>query len=240
MVELPAVFVLAAGLGTRLGHHTAKTLYPVAGRPLLDWILTECESQGVRRVTVTVLRRHLDPLTEFLASRTGIEVSVSVDETPEGTLGTLRRAWSAERCGQLLIWLGDVVGRPPLHAMSSAAQGATAVLLAHRRADYEHSGVITVGRSGGRARSRPVVGFREKPGRLGVASARVWAGVAVLDAGALDGSRGADLGRDLWPRLAREGRCRVVDSEASRPIVAVDRPRDGAALADRLPGMGAR
>jgi NDP-sugar pyrophosphorylase family protein len=253
MTELPPVFVLAAGLGTRLGHHTAKTLYPVAGRPVLERILAECEAQGARRVTVTVLRRHAEDVAAFLASRSRVEVSLSVDESPQGTLGTLLRAWAARPCPRFVVWLGDIVGSPPLPALTRAVQEASAVLLAHRRADYENSGVITVGPAGGPpgARSEPcspaaparpaqrVVAFHEKPGRLGTATARVWAGVAALDATAIRDARGADLGRDLWPRLAREGRCLAVDAPESRPLVAVDRPRDSASL-ERLLGEGIR
>jgi NDP-sugar pyrophosphorylase family protein len=251
MAELPPVFVLAAGLGTRLGYHTAKTLYPVAGRPVLDWILAECESQGARQVTVTVLRRHLEALQDFLTARRGIDVAVCVDETPQGTLGSLRRAWSARPSARFLVWLGDIVGRPPLAALACAAREAPAVLLAHRRADYENSGVITAGRPAGPERARPLVAFREKPGRLDLRTARVWAGVAAVDAGVLSDAgplsdagalpgAGADLGRDLWPRLAGEGGARVLDNDTSRPLAAVDRPRDGAVLTGRLRGRGNR
>jgi NDP-sugar pyrophosphorylase family protein len=236
MAELPPVFVLAAGLGTRLGYHTAKTLYPVAGRPVLDRILAECEAQGARRVTVTVLRQHSAAVRAFLNSRVGIDVALCVDETPQGTLGTLRRAWAAEPCPRFLVWLGDIVGRPPLAALARGVPDAPAVLLAHQREDYENSGVITAGAAVGPDGVRPLVAFREKPGRLGPRSCRVWAGVAALSASAMHGCHGGDLGRDLWPRLAGEGGGRVLDCPASAPLSAVDRPRDGTVLSGRLLG----
>jgi NDP-sugar pyrophosphorylase family protein len=235
--ELPPVFVLAAGLGTRLGFSSAKTLFPVAGRPMLDWILLECERQQVSRVTVTVLRQHERAIREFCESRAldGIQLSVSVDETPQGTLGTLRNAWSGDRSQRLLVWLGDVVGRPPLLALDQAAREAPAVLLAHYRQDYQDSGVITVAAGpAGQSASRQVTGFLEKPGRLDVPQARVWAGVAAIQARVLTDCPGRDLGRDLWPPLVAAASCRVIDSDQAEPLMAVDRPQDCARLSGRL------
>src|SRR6185437_12950923 len=106
--ELPPVFILAAGLGTRLGFSSAKTLFPVAGRPLLGWILAECERQRARQVTVTVLRRHERAVRAFCERSVPgrMRLSVSVDQSPLGALGTLRAAWSRDPCPRLLVWLG--------------------------------------------------------------------------------------------------------------------------------------
>ena len=234
--ELPPVFILAAGLGTRLGFESAKTLFPVTGRPVLEWILLECRRQGVRRVVVTVLRQHEQALSRFCAHGVpaGIKLSVSVDETPQGTLGTLRIAHERFPSGRLIIWLGDIVGAPPLARLEEMTSGASAVLLAHWRPDYEQSGVLTV------AGASRLTGFREKPGRLPVPAARVWAGVATIEASQLAGPAGHDLGRDLWPVLAASGRCRVLDSDPAEPLIAVDRRADAGRLAAALSRAGTR
>ena len=37
--SLFTAIVPAAGSGTRLGHHQPKVLFPLLGRPILDWLL---------------------------------------------------------------------------------------------------------------------------------------------------------------------------------------------------------
>src|SRR6516162_4147432 len=51
-----AALVLAAGQGTRMKSDLAKVLHPVAGRPLLAWVLDAVGALGVARVLVVVGR----------------------------------------------------------------------------------------------------------------------------------------------------------------------------------------
>lgn len=37
--QAPIVFIMAAGLGTRMKSDTAKVLHKIAGRPVLHWIV---------------------------------------------------------------------------------------------------------------------------------------------------------------------------------------------------------
>jgi glucose-1-phosphate thymidylyltransferase len=50
-----AAVILAAGAGTRLGHlgrRHSKAMLPVAGRPLIDWIIERLLAAGVERLVV--------------------------------------------------------------------------------------------------------------------------------------------------------------------------------------------
>ena len=38
--QSPLVFVMAAGLGTRMKSETPKVLHKIAGRPMLHWVVT--------------------------------------------------------------------------------------------------------------------------------------------------------------------------------------------------------
>jgi bifunctional UDP-N-acetylglucosamine pyrophosphorylase/glucosamine-1-phosphate N-acetyltransferase len=46
----PLVFIMAAGLGTRMKSETPKVLHRIAGRPMLHWVVTAARSAGARRV----------------------------------------------------------------------------------------------------------------------------------------------------------------------------------------------
>ncbi len=49
-----ASVILAAGYGTRMKSNLPKVLHPLAGRPLVDWVVTTGESVGDRRPVVVV------------------------------------------------------------------------------------------------------------------------------------------------------------------------------------------
>jgi len=50
----PQAILLAAGKGTRMGSDLPKVLHPVAGRPMLRWVVDACLGAGVDRCVVVV------------------------------------------------------------------------------------------------------------------------------------------------------------------------------------------
>ena len=48
--QAPLVFIMAAGLGTRMKSDTAKVLHMIAGRPMLHWVVTAARTAGAERV----------------------------------------------------------------------------------------------------------------------------------------------------------------------------------------------
>ena len=95
-VSLPAVCILAGGLGSRLSEHVRevpKPLLEVAGAPFLDHQLRLLSAHGVRRVVLCV--GYLGELIEreIGSSRHGIEIAYSYDSPGlDGTLGAIRHA----------------------------------------------------------------------------------------------------------------------------------------------------
>lgn len=97
--DLPAVAILAGGLGTRLGAlgaRTPKVLVEVAGKPFIYHQLELLRRSGIRRVVLCV--GHLGDLVVAVVGdgrQFGVDVSYSDDgERPLGTGGSLRRALS--------------------------------------------------------------------------------------------------------------------------------------------------
>jgi mannose-1-phosphate guanylyltransferase len=88
-------FLLAAGLGTRLGkltQNTPKCLLPINGRPLLDYWFDAFESANVTDVLIN-LHYFPDQVRAYLAQRkTGIRIETLFEQTLLGSAGTLRAA----------------------------------------------------------------------------------------------------------------------------------------------------
>ena len=77
--QSPLVFIMAAGLGTRMKSETSKVLHKIAGRPMLHWVVTAARSAGAERVVdlFHALTEHLPPA-----------VDVMIEDVREG------RSWS--------------------------------------------------------------------------------------------------------------------------------------------------
>jgi MurNAc alpha-1-phosphate uridylyltransferase len=119
--------VMAAGLGTRmrpLTDATPKALIPVAGRPLIDFVLAPLVAAGVERIVVNV-HAFADQLEAYLASREDAEYLVSDEragllETGGGVKHA--RALLGEApifvCNSDYVWLKP--GRPALEDLTAA------------------------------------------------------------------------------------------------------------------------
>ena len=109
-------FILAAGLGTRMGPLSTclpKPAWPLGGRSLLQW-----SAEGLRRAEFTRLacNAHLHP--ELLRAAAG---DLEVWEEPHllGSAGGLRHARGRVR-EALLVWNGDALGEVPWAPLRAA------------------------------------------------------------------------------------------------------------------------
>jgi MurNAc alpha-1-phosphate uridylyltransferase len=116
--------VMAAGLGTRMRPLTdsmPKALIPVAGRPLIDFVLAPLVAAGVQRIVVNV-HAFADQLEAYLQTRKDAEYLVSDERA--GLLETgggikHARALLGEApifvCNSDYVWQAD--GRPALETL---------------------------------------------------------------------------------------------------------------------------
>ena len=101
------IVVLAAGKGTRMNSARPKVLHQVAGRPMIDYVLTAARSLAPRSTTV-VVGHQAEILREALDTRPGLTVVVQ-----EPQLGTAHALMStadalAGARGVLVLLSGDV------------------------------------------------------------------------------------------------------------------------------------
>ena len=82
----PLVFIMAAGLGTRMKSEVPKVLHRVAGRPLLHWVVTAARAAGARRV-IAILGHRADTVQAALEASFGhdaVEVALQTEQRGTG------------------------------------------------------------------------------------------------------------------------------------------------------------
>lgn len=107
--ELEAI-ILAGGFGTRLRQvvqDVPKPLAPVAGRPFLAYLLDSLSQAGVKRAVLAT--GYLSEQIEAAMGHAwrGMALTYSVEETPLGTGGAIRKALLETSGGPVLVLNGD-------------------------------------------------------------------------------------------------------------------------------------
>ena len=100
------IVILAAGMGKRMHSKLPKVLQPLAGRPMLDYVLNTVDSFAARKTLVVghcaeVIKKHY-------AQRQDIQFALQMP--PQGTGHALMQAWPMldQNEAQTLVCLGDV------------------------------------------------------------------------------------------------------------------------------------
>jgi D-glycero-alpha-D-manno-heptose 1-phosphate guanylyltransferase len=152
--------VLAGGLGTRLQgmlQGLPKPMAPVAGRPFLEFLLSQLARAGCSRVILSVGHLHHVIETHFGVAWRGMIVDYEVENTPLGTGGALRAALAQGREENILVLNGDTF----LHAdyaqmmrFHAAGTAQLTIAVTHQPDIARYGGVLL---DAGR-----IVGFEEK------------------------------------------------------------------------------
>jgi NDP-sugar pyrophosphorylase family protein len=83
--------ILAGGLGTRVRKvigDIPKPMFPVLGKPWLEWLIQFLAQQGIRRIAISagfkadIIERHFSSRSDL-----GVDVSVVTENEPSGTAG---------------------------------------------------------------------------------------------------------------------------------------------------------
>jgi bifunctional UDP-N-acetylglucosamine pyrophosphorylase/glucosamine-1-phosphate N-acetyltransferase/UDP-N-acetylglucosamine pyrophosphorylase len=98
--------VLAAGKGTRMKSDLPKVLLPVAGRPMIDYVLEALAAGGVERIVVVVGYRG-ELVRQHLAGRPGLTFVEQREQLGTGHAVMCCRETLADHVGPVLIVTGD-------------------------------------------------------------------------------------------------------------------------------------
>ena len=101
-----ATLILAAGKGTRMKSDLVKVLHPVAGRPMLDYVLNLAEQMGSSRIAVII--GHQAELVEARYGNRGLAFVYQREQLGTGHAVLQAAEAFAGYRGTILILCGDV------------------------------------------------------------------------------------------------------------------------------------
>lgn len=144
-MSMKAIF-LAGGKGTRLAPYTQvipKPLMPIGDRPIIEVLLLQARSAGIRDVVITV--GHMSQLISSFfqdGSRLGLKIHYSFEEEPLGTAGPLSLLDGLTET--FLVSNGDVLTTLDLRDLIAfhKEQKAVATIAMHHRQVRIDLGVI--------------------------------------------------------------------------------------------------
>src|SRR3989344_2000647 len=119
-----SAIILAGGKGERLRpltNHKPKVMVDVAGKPILLWQIEWLKSHGITNFVLTVSYKY-EVIQDFIGdgSKLGIKVSYSIEDTPLGRGGAIKKALKdplVSREQNVVVTNGDVVTRFDLSKM---------------------------------------------------------------------------------------------------------------------------
>jgi len=154
--------ILAGGLGTRLKPYTTvipKPIVPVGEKAIMEIVINQLVSYGVKRVTVAV--NHLAQLIMAYfgnGERYGLQINYSIEDKPLGTIGPLKLINSLPE--NFLVMNGDILTdfNFEIFFNQHIERGAIATI-----ATYERDVKIDFGVLGYDGNTKKINRFTEKP-----------------------------------------------------------------------------
>ena len=105
MSEAVAI-VMAAGKGSRMKSELPKVLFPVLGRPMIEYVLDALQAGGVQRVLVVVGYRE-ELVRETLKDRPGVQFVTQAEQLGTGHAVMVCQAALQDHRGPVLVVAGD-------------------------------------------------------------------------------------------------------------------------------------
>lgn len=101
-----AAVVMAAGKGTRMQSDLPKVLFPVLGRPMVEYVLDTLAAAGVQRTVVVVGYRAQDVEAQ-LGDRPGVRFALQAEQKGTGHAVMMCREALADFDGPVVVLAGD-------------------------------------------------------------------------------------------------------------------------------------
>ena len=110
--QFPDVLILAGGFGTRLQSVVSdvpKPMAPVAGKPFLYWLLRWLKPQNPGQIILCTGYKHEIIESYFGDNFEGIPLCYSVEDTPLGTGGAIKKGFKLVKTNDVLVLNGDTM-----------------------------------------------------------------------------------------------------------------------------------
>lgn len=161
---IKSAIILAGGRGERLRpltNHKPKVMVDIAGKPILLWQIEWLKSYGITNFILTVSYKY-EVIQDFIGdgSKLGIKVSYSIEDTPLGRGGAIKKALKDPLVGNeqnVVATNGDVVTRFDLSKMIVLHEKEKALVTLLLVPYLSRWGVVYVDET------NHISGFEEKP-----------------------------------------------------------------------------
>jgi len=201
--------IIAGGFGTRLRPLSCtrpKHLFPIGGKPLLDWTLERLTKKGVNEVIFAVNYLSEAFVKHYGKSAYNMNISYCHESRPLGTGGCVKNAEDLIGHDKSFLLLnGDILSKLDYSKLVAqhVKNGGTATMALHRVRDPSRYGVAEL------AEKNRIERFVEKPTRAKASSNLINAGVYALSPEifkCIPAGRRVSIEREIFPTLARDGK----------------------------------
>lgn len=132
---IDAAIILAGGKGERLRPYTndrPKVMVELSGKPILLWQIEWLKSYGIKKFVITASYK-FEVIQEYFGdgSKFGIEIEYSIEETPLGRGGAIKKAFGAkllEGAENVIATNGDIITKLDLSKMIKAHEDKKALI----------------------------------------------------------------------------------------------------------------
>lgn len=201
--------VMAGGEGSRLRPMTAhrpKPLVPIANQPIMEHIIGLLKRHGITDIVATLhyladeIQSYFDDGADF-----GVSMAYSVEDTPLGTAGSVKKAEDLLADDAFVIISGDALTDCDLtQAIAFHRQNKSmATIVLCRVPNPLDFGVVITSENGAVER------FLEKPSWSEVFSDTVNTGIYILEPeifGMMEPGKIYDWSQDIFPQMLRDGK----------------------------------
>lgn len=199
--------IIAGGFGTRLRPVSCtrpKHLFPIAGKPLLDWTFERLTKNGVNETVFAVNHMSEAFVKRYGKSTNSMKIHYAHESKPLGTGGCVKNAEKIiGRNENFLLLNGDIISNIDYaHLMNQHAKNrCTATITLHRVNDPSRYGVVEL------AKHNRIKRFIEKPPRENAPSNMINAGAYALSPKIFDyipSGKRVSIEHEVFPTLAED------------------------------------
>jgi NDP-sugar pyrophosphorylase family protein len=201
--------ILAGGFGTRLRPLSCsrpKLLFPIAGRTMIEWILSGLSENGIN-LAILATNYMSDAIKKHLSKKfDGVKLSYSLEYEPLGTGGAIKKAEKFFKKNEdFVVFNGDIISFPPIREILNKhiSNKAVTTIMLHKVKDPSHFGVVEL------EKSMKILNFFEKPSLKNTPSKWINAGVYIINTKVFDyivPNKKISIERDVFPKLASSGK----------------------------------
>ncbi len=159
-----SAIILAGGKGERLRPYTndrPKVMVEVSGKPILLWQLEWLKSHGITKFVITASYKY-EVIKEYFedGSKFGVEIEYSIEETPLGRGGAIKKAFQAKILAgveNVVVTNGDIITKVDVTKMIKFHEERSALVTQLVIPYLSRWGIVELDQED------HVIGYREKP-----------------------------------------------------------------------------